>query len=196
MFNDKDKNLVIERFAKGQEDELIRKYIILGPSKMKEEVFLTDEEFEVVFDYLVFENNLLYKCVVANVDFFLDQYVRHGMAHLRDMLGVLNEKYDAICEVIFDFLVISHDGLLLHVIEHRGKYLDSLNEYGSEFVRKVLGVSGAKYSENWEKVLDFLLKSVVKNIVSEKTFEQGIDAFTMIYNGSREQRQITKEGIL
>jgi len=196
MLNSKDQNLVLERFVKGKEDEFIRKYIILGPSKMKEEISVTDEEFDVVFDYLVFENNLLYKCVVANIDFFLDQYVRHGMAHLRDMLGVLDEKYDRVCEVIFDFLVISNDGLLLHVMEHRDKYLDSLNEYGSEFVRKVLGVSNVKYSENWEKVLDFLLKSVVKNIVSKKTFDQGITAFTMIYNGSRVQRPITKEGIL
>ncbi|MCK9186637.1 hypothetical protein M0P48_04340 [Candidatus Gracilibacteria bacterium] len=196
MLNEKDKNLVIERIAKGHEDELVRRYIVLGPTKLKEEIALNDEEFGVVFDYLVFENNLLYKCVVANSDFFLDQYVRHGMAHLRDMLGVLDEKYDKMCEVIFDFLVISHDGLLLHVIEHRDKYLDSLHEYGSDFVRKVLGISNSKYCENWEKVLDFLLNAVVKNIVSEKTFDQGITAFTMIYNGSREQRPITKEGIL
>lgn len=196
MLNSKDKNLVIERFAKDKEDELIRKYIVLGPLKLKEEISLNEEEFKVVFDYLVFENNLLYKCVVANTDFFLDQYVRYGMAHLRDMLGVLDEQYDRVCEVIFDFLVISNDGLLLHVIEHREKYLDSLHEYGSDFVRKILGIAGAKYCENWEKVLDFLLQSVVKNIVSEKTFEQGINAFTMIYNGAREQRRITKEGIL
>ncbi|MFA6305859.1 MAG: hypothetical protein WC651_03995 [Candidatus Gracilibacteria bacterium] len=196
MLNARDKNLVFERVMKGHEDELVRKYILLGPLKLKQEIALNDEEFAVVFDCLVFEHNLLYKCVVANTDFFLDQYVRYGMAHLRDMLGVLDEKYDGVCEVVFDFLVISNDGLLLHVIEHREKYLDSLHEYGSDFVRKVLGISALKYSENWEKVLDFLLKSVVKNIVSEKTFDQGISAFTMIYSGTREQRPIMKEGIL
>lgn len=194
--NSKDKQLVLERYVKGKEGDLIDKYILNGPTALKEIMKLDEEEWLVVFDYLVFEKNLLYKCVVASCDFFIEKYIKHGVAHVRDVLGVLDEKYDLAWEPLFDFIAVSNDGLYYHVLEHRDRYLSALRARGADFVRKVLCVSGSKFEENWSKVLDFLLHSVCDDIFSKQTFDHSLKAFSLIANRTRPHRPICKSGLI
>lgn len=194
--NFEQKQSVINRLVKGKEASLIEKYIVDGPTKVKEEMGATDEEWSVLFDYLVFEENLLYKAVTANVDFFLDIYVKHGIAHVREVLDIQHQKYDVVWELLFDYIAISHEGLYFHVMEHRDRYMTAMKARGGDFVRKVLGVWEGKYEENWAKVLDFLLHAVCDAIFSEQTYENSIRAFSMIVNGVREHRPIYKHGLI
>jgi hypothetical protein len=190
------KKLVIDQYVKGNADELIYKYILNGPTVLKELMKIKEEEWRVVFDYLVFEKNLLYKCVADNRDFFIEKYIKFGTSHVRDVLDILDEKYDSIWEVLFDFIAISNDGLYYHVLEHRNRYISALKTRGADFVRKVLGISSSKYAESWGMVLDFLLHSVCDDIFSEQTFEHSLKAFSMITNGAREYRPICKSGLI
>ncbi len=194
--NFEQKQSVINRLVEGKEASLIEKYIADGPTKVKEGMNATDEEWSVIFDYLVFEENLLYKAVVANIDFFLDIYVKHGTAHVREVLDIQHQKYDVVWEILFDYIVISHEGLYFHVLEHRDRYMTAMKARGGDFVRKVLGVWKGKYEENWAKVLDFLLHAVCDAIFSEQTYENSIRAFSMIVNGVREHRPIYKHGLI
>ncbi|MBT4917140.1 hypothetical protein HN709_01655 [Candidatus Peregrinibacteria bacterium] len=194
--NIEDNNLLIERYAKGKEDDLIDRFVCDGPSEIMEELGLSEEAWRVVFDYLVFEKNLLHKCVTRNGDFFVEEYVKYGISHIREILDIVNEKYDIAFESVFDFIVISNDALYLHVMEHRGRYTTALKARGADFVRKVLGVWRGKYSENWQKVLDLLLHAVCDAIFSETTYEHGLVAFSRIFNDVREHRPIYKSGIL
>jgi len=190
------KQSVLNRLVKRKEVSLIEKYIVDGPTEVKEALGANDEEWGVVFDYLVFEENLLYKTVTTNIDFFLDIYVKYGSAHVREVLDISHQKYDIIWDILFDYVAISHEGLYFHVMEHRDKYMTAMKARGGDFVRKVLGVWKPKYEDSWAKVLDFLLHAVCDAIFSEQTFENSIKAFSMIMNGVREHRPVYKHGLL
>ncbi|MBI4235254.1 hypothetical protein HY604_03060 [Candidatus Peregrinibacteria bacterium] len=194
--NPTDQNLTIERYAFGRESGLVEKYIQDGPTHLQESMNLSDEEWLVIFDYLVFEHNLLQKCVTANCDFFVDLYIKHGMAHLREIFDVDDEKYDRIWSLTFDYLAICSEGLRLHVTLHRQKYVKALRERGSDFVRKVIGIAQPKYEEHWRETLDFLLHAVCDDIFSENTYDHGLRAFAQIINAGRVQRRINEQGLI
>ena len=184
--------MVLERYARGKESELIEEYIADGPTILKEKRGFTDDEWTVIFDYLVFDNNLLYKCVLQSLDFFTESYVKHGWAHVREVLAVEDEKYNEIWRPIFDFLAIANDGLCYHMMEHRDRYMVAFRARGGDFVRKVLGIWEDKYDESWEKILDILLHAVCDAIYTENTFERGLESFTRMVNGVRIHRPIEK----
>lgn len=190
-----DKYLVIERYVRGKESELVEAYILDGPMALKLAKGFSEEEWRVVFDYLVINHGLLYKCVVQNVDFFMDEYVKHGMAHLREMFDVQDEKYDFVARQLFDFLAIASDGLSQHVLQHRDRYMIAMKARGAEFVRKVLGIWSDKYDESWEKVLNILLHAVCDAIFTETTYERGLETFCRMMNGMRDHRALIKHDL-
>jgi hypothetical protein len=184
----KTEKTFIESVVKGNETSLINSYIEKGPAALIQELSVSQQEWDVVFDYLVFNHNLLYKVVVNNTDFFLEGYIENGFAHTRKILNVEAEKYDMVCKLIFDFIAISNGGLRLHVIEHKDKYMDALKEHGGDFVRKVLYIWDKKYEKYWEEILDSLLSDFCFNIFTEQTLEKGISLFTGLVNMKRQHR--------
>lgn len=194
--NQSDKNLLLERHVYGRENSLIESYISIGPSEMKEEIGLSDKEWRSIFDYLVFENNLLHKVINENLEFFLDNYIKYGASHVRDIFDINEDRYDMIWSISFDFIAIAHEGLLYHVMQHRDRYVNTLKVRGSDFVRKVLGIWGEKYDEHWGKVLDLLLNATCEDMCAERNFEHGLQAFSYHMNGHRIHRPLVKSDIL
>lgn len=190
-----DKLMVIERYARGKEDILIESYIIDGPMALKVAKGFSPEEWDVIFDYLVFNHALLYKTVIQNLDFFSEEYVLHGMAHLREMFDVVDEKYEQVWVQVFDFIAIANGALYEHVLHHRDRYMIAMKARNSDFVRKVLGVWNSKYNESWEKILNTLLHAVCDAIFTENTFERGLITFTRMFNGMREHRPLLKHDL-
>ena len=194
--NSLDKNLLVERYARGRENVLVGQYIEEGPLEIQEDLGLSDEQWEVIFDYLVFEHNLIYKCIIQNSDFFVEEFVRGGAAQVREMLCIEDDKYDMVWNILFDFIAIANEGLYYHVLQHRDRYMVAFKSRGSDFVRKVLGVWNDKYEENWSQILDILLNAVCDSLFSEQTFDHGLRSFSMIMNKTREHRPIFKLGII
>ncbi|MEK7085496.1 MAG: hypothetical protein AAB953_00585 [Patescibacteria group bacterium] len=190
-----DQNLLLERYARGKESNLIERYIKDGQTALREEFGLSEEEWTVIFDYLIFDHNLLYKAVMQASDFFVENYVKHGMTHVREILNINDTKYDVIWEVVFDFLAISNEGLYYHVLEHRDRYMIAFKARGGDFVRKVLGIWKEKYEEHWAKILDLLLYSICNEFISDQNFEHGLRAFSYLMNGMRENRPVEKSEI-
>lgn len=191
-----NKNAFLEKHVFGKEGEIISRYISDGPTKLKEDLKVSEADWRKVFDYLVFEKNLLYKVTIQNLDFFLDKYVKHGVTHVRSILDVIEPKYDEVFGMVFDLLVICNDGLYYHVLQHRDTYMATFKARGADFVRKVLGIWDAKYEESWYRILDILLHAVCDDIFSQQTFEHGLHAFSRIMNGCREHRPIYKSGLI
>jgi hypothetical protein len=183
---------LIESRVKGKEDALIEAYIMAGPTATKVSMGVSAAEWEVVFDYLVFEHNMLYKAVTDSGDFFIDAFVKFGMSHVREILDAKDAKYDSVIEQIFDFIAISNDALYAHVLQHRSKYMTAFRARGGDFTRKVLGIWKEKYDENWERILNVLLNACCDAIFTQNTFEHGLKAFSMIVNGEREHRPLVK----
>ncbi|MEK7672983.1 MAG: hypothetical protein AAB373_03790 [Patescibacteria group bacterium] len=193
MFKKEDQYLLIERFARGKESQLIEKYIQDGPTAVQDELELTDTEWQVIFDYLVFEHNLLYKCVSHSSEFFHDCYVKFGVAHVRSIIEVEDKKYDKIFEVIFDYLAISLEGLNYHVMQNREKYVMAFKVRGGDYIRTVLALSKEKYQDQWMQILDVLLKLVCDDMFTEQNCEHSLNAFVHLFNINREHRIITKK---
>lgn len=191
-----DKNILIESYARGREAFLVESYICDGPSFVKDNLGLDEEKWRVIFDYLVFNHSLLFKVVKNSTDFFLENYILHGMAHVRDILDVNDDKYNLVWTMIFDFLAISKEGLQQHVIHHRDRYITTFRARGGDFVRKVLGVWNERYDEHWKAVLNLLLDGVCDEFFTQKTYDDGIMAFTYLLNGQRVHRPIEKSEIL
>jgi len=191
-----EKNMLLERYVHGKVADLIAAYISVGPSKMQSDMDLDDDQWLVVFDCLVFEHNLPFKVVMKNVDFFLDLYIKNSLAHVRDVLDILDEKYDVMSSLVFDFLAIAHGGLEYHVMQHRDKYVSAMWEHDADFVKKVLYISSAKYEESWAKVLDILLNATCEDVNDKYAFEHAVKAFSSMANSMREHRKINEEGIL
>ncbi len=183
-----DEKTLIENIVKGNETSLVNSYIEKGPAALTEEFGLSTEQWQVIFDHLVFNHNLLYKVVVNNTDFFLGGYIEEGFSHIRKILKVEASEYDAVCKLIFDFIAISNGGLKLHIIEHKDKYMSALKEHGSDFVRKVLYIWDKKYDKHWEEILDSFLSDFCFNVFTHQTLEKGIGLFTSLINMKREHR--------
>jgi hypothetical protein len=185
------KKSLVETYARGKEADLVEVYIVAGPRELRKILGLKKAEFQVIFDYLVFEHDLLYRCVANSVDFFVDLYVKYGMKHVRAVLGIDGKKYDSVMEDLFKLIAIANEGLYLNVLQNRVRYLLAFKARGGEFLRTILGLVDEKYDYAWKKVLDILLNAVCDGLFSERTLEHGLKNFAMMMNGMREHRAIS-----
>lgn len=192
MLNRIDKNLVLERYAKGKEEALIERYILDGPAQIKDDLGLTDEQWEAIFEYLVFGFDLLTKTVKASPEFFTETYVKYGILHLREVLDVGDRKFDEVWEKLFDLVAVENRALLYHVIEHREEYYQALMTRGSDYLKKILQVSAEKYEELWLKVLDLMLSNFCAQKFTEMDFDHGLRVFTDMMNKARTHRPLVK----
>ncbi len=191
-----DKNLLIESYAKSREKALIKSYINDGPTELRENLGLTEKQWSVLFEYLVFNHDLLRKCVKGNGEFFVDSYIKHGMDYVRDLLSISDKKYDQYALELFDYLAIENDGLYYHALQNREKYLVAFRARGGDFLRTKLLISNARYDDFWEKILNLFLHDYCDSLVSERMFEDSLSAFTQMMNALREHRPVEKSEIL
>ena len=190
--NIKAKKQLVDLYAKGKEDQLIEVYIVAGPTELMKTLGLKRGEWNIIFDYLIFEHDLLYKCVAQNVDFFVDLYVKYGMKHIREVLEIENNKYNLVAEDLFKLVAIRNEGLYLSVLQNRSKYSLALKARGVDFLRRILGISAEKYNVAWEKVLNILLNAVCDGIFTQRTLDHGLAHFAMMMNEMREHRVISR----
>ncbi|MFA6917990.1 MAG: hypothetical protein WC285_04155 [Candidatus Gracilibacteria bacterium] len=188
----KAKNRLVEAYARGKENNLIEAYIVAGPTELRKTMGLNKAEFAVIFDYLAFEHDLLYRCVTQNVDFFVDLYVKYGMKHVRAVLEIEAGKYDSLIDDLFKLIAIANEGLYLNVLQNRARYLLAFKARGAEFLRRILDVADEKYDFVWKRVLDILLNAACDGLFSERTLDHGLKNFSMMMNGMREHRPILK----
>ncbi len=193
------KNILLESLVEGRENLFIKTYMEHGPTELMQKFNINKEEWEVIFDYLVFNYGLLYKIVINNLDFFTESYIENGFSHIRELLQVEKTKYDKICPPIFDLLAISNGGLRYHIIEHRDKYIEALRLHGGDFVRKVLYLWDKKYDKHWSEILDSLLSKFCCNYFDNQNFEKGLKLFSRMMTAHRKHRmpirtELSKKG--
>lgn len=181
-------NKLVQRYALERESGLIDSYIQHGPTVLQIKLGLSDEEWEVIFDYLVFEHNLLYKAVVFSTDFFIEEYVKYGAFHVREILNIEEAKYDRVWEMLFDFIAISNDALYYHFTENREKYLHGFQVRGGDYLRKVLCIKKEKYDKQWEKILSALHAGFCESTFDDMNFDHALKGFMDMINLMREHR--------
>lgn len=183
-----ERQIVLQRHAYGSESELIELYLLEGPSELQSRRRISGAEWRFVFDYLVFEKDLLMKAVKMSQDFFTDIYVKYGIDHVRAVLDVKDSKYDTIFESVFDFLAIANDNLYRHLLGNKEKYAGKMREKGSSYVKAQLGIEKAKYAKQWETVLNVMLFAYCEKAFDERNMLEGMQFFAKLYNASRKRK--------
>lgn len=86
------------------EEDLISDYVINGPEFLRRKLGVGVREWRVIFDYLVFEHDLLVRTVNASLNFFVGEFTSYGASHVREILDILPADYDSVWEEVLKLL--------------------------------------------------------------------------------------------
>lgn len=176
---------------KQKADRLMKMFIEEGPHALRKKLRITvDKHWQYVFDYLVFSEEVLKKCVVQYMPYFKNLVSEQGPLALRTVFEITDEKYDEVYEKLFDIIAISHGALYDHVYRKKEEYVRKIMSGEAKDIRKSLCPDIAKYDALWGELLEILQSAVCTNVYPEHTFEQGIRIFTSMMNTLRVHRSL------
>ncbi|MFO0780595.1 MAG: hypothetical protein U0519_01750 [Candidatus Gracilibacteria bacterium] len=160
---------VVHHELQGYEEKLMMLFIQQGPQALRSQLKVSsDFVWGVVFDHLVFDLDVLKRCVDMFFPFFKDYVLQHGPVALREVFGIQDEAYDPVFEKLMDDMVIARGLLFEHIHKHTSDYLLALEKGYSEGIRRQLGMMNAKYDPLWKEVVDFLLDAYTREKLKEK----------------------------
>ena len=162
---------LINYFIDGQEEACIEVFLTDGPDGLRKFLGIPedrDDIFQSVYDYFLFEKNLLYVAIDRFQDFLTDVMTVYGPLHLRRMFQIEDRRYDALFSSVMLYIGVSREALFRHVSRNIPKLLEMFHVDGPETVRAELHLLGAQYDDLWVKVLDFLLDHFALQQVNER----------------------------
>lgn len=160
---------VVHHELQGYEEKLMMLFIQQGPQALRSQLKVSsDFVWGVVFDHLVFDLDVLKRCVDMFFPFFKDYVLKHGPVALREVFGIQDAAYDPVFEKLMDDMVIARGLLFEHIHRHTADYLLALEKGYSEGIRRQLGMMNAKYDPLWKEVVDFLLDAYTREKLKEK----------------------------
>ncbi len=166
------KAMIVERLE-GKEERLLKMFIQHGPEALRENLNVpNDFVWTVVFDHLVFNLDVLKRCVEIFFPFFQEYVLKNGPQALRELFGIQDARYDGVFEKLVDDLIIARGLLFEHVHRHVNAYLKALKEGRGSDIRFQLGLANEKYQPLWEEVVDFLLDAFTREKVTSKQKEE------------------------
>ena len=174
-----------------REEEMLTVFIQQGPEVLRKNLKLVkDSDWELVFDHLVFSGEVLKKCVVNFMPFFKHMVLEHGPVVLRKIFDIDGKKYDPVFEKLFDLVAVSNGALYDYVYRNREMFAKRITAGRTKSLRKELCLEGAKYDPLWEEILGLLCEAVCTKAGSDRAYESGITAFSMMVNTFRQQRSL------
>lgn len=142
-------------------DHILNLFLAYGHERVREYLELeSDADFQSVFDFLVFEKNMLYTLVTEYDGFFGTLMREYGPFHIRRVLGIEAKKYDSAFQPILEFLGIAKQDLYLYVIREKSYLYETMFLYDSKTVRKMLCINSKNYDDVWLEILDILFDNV------------------------------------
>lgn len=183
--------VTLQLLLKKKAHKLMILFIQEGPEALRKRIGAhLDHHWTYIFDYLVFSEEVLYKCVSQFLPFFKNVMIEKGPCALRSIFQIENSKYDPVFEKLIDFIGISHGAILDYVYLHRSNLARKIfSGQGSE-IRKELGLSANKYDAMWFTILEILQQVVCKSVEDETALERGIQSFDIMMNGLRTHRSL------
>ncbi len=157
----------------GHEERLMTLFIQQGPEALRQFLKVpSDFVWTVVFDHLVFNLDVLKRCVDLFFPFFKDYVLKKGPLALRDVFGIQDVRYDQVFEKLLDDMVIARGLLFEHVYAHTKEYLEALTQGRGGDIRAQLGLESSKYDPLWKETLDFFLDAFTREKLKSKQKEQ------------------------
>lgn len=182
---------ILKAAIERREHVLIDGFIQLGPNQLKDALEISyKDDWKRVFDYLVLHKGVVKKCVKAYMDFFSDLVSKNGPLTMRKVFGIEDKKYDLVFEEIYDLVAVSNGSLYKYVEFNKFDFVMMIREGKAGDLQEQLGLKSRKYQYLWLEILDLLMESVCDAYYDERTFDQGLNAFSMLMSGIREQRSL------
>ena len=161
---------LIEAELKGHEERLMTLFIQQGPEALRTILKVpNDFIWAIVFDHLVFNLDVLKRCIDLFFPFFKDYVIKNGPLALRELFGIQDARYDEIFEKLLDDMVIARGLLFEHIDAHINQYLNLISENNlqqgidlGERLRANLGLGDKKYDPLWKEVMDFILDAFTR----------------------------------
>lgn len=175
----------------GREEQCMIIFVEKGPEELKKMLRLTrDTDWKIVFDYLVFQKDLLKICVRQFMDFFRELVADQGPHALRKILGIEDKAYDGVFEYIFDLVAISSGALFDFVARHRKDFLSQIHQNKGQNIRNTLGIHKKKYDAIWQQIVELLYDEFQRENIDQRILGQGIASFDLMMNILRKHRSL------
>lgn len=182
----------LDRLLKIKSDVLMQIFIQEGPLALRKKLDITlDKHWQYIFDYLVFSEEVLKKCVIYFMPFFKHLVIEHGPFFLRKTFCIEDSKYDQVFEKIFDMVGIAEGALYDYVLRHKDYFSGQILKGKALDLRKSLALKGRKYDQLWGQIVELLQEAVCQKIYPEQIFEHGFQAFIALMNTLRQQRSLS-----
>ncbi|MBD3156417.1 hypothetical protein GF369_01180 [Candidatus Peregrinibacteria bacterium] len=173
------------------DDKLISHYLEHGPEGLRTTLGITsDRLWDVIFDYLVFEKEVVKYCTRNNSAYIHSLFAEHGPRAIRSAFQLNGDKYEDIWEYVMDYIGISRGALYEYVSEKSSLYREHIYRGECLSLRKDLAIEKDKYEHVWGEVLDLLLNAVSTDAFTHSAFEHGLHLFSTLYNRGRKQRSL------
>lgn len=177
------------RGLKGNEQEIMTLFIEHGPQELKQKLRIhREEDWIIIFDYLVFQNDLLKLCVLRFLDFFQKLVAEKGPTAFRKILGIESELYDEVFEGVFDLVAISHGALFDYTKSHRDIFVSKIRTGKGSELRFKLGLTKSKYDTIWNQIVQDVFQNFGQQLIDERIIEEGLRSFDRQYHFFRRQR--------
>jgi len=186
----------IRKLINKYEKKFLEMFIEYGPVEMKEKLELSEQDWNTVFNYLVFEKNAVKACVMENADFIHDIFKNNGPQFVRELFEIEDNKYDEIWEYIMDYIGVSRGAMFEFVTNNSIHFRELIENGNPSKIRELLLIDNEKYIRVWENILDILLQSVCTKQYTYSMYEQGLRMFTDMYNIGRNHRSLNKYNTL
>jgi len=159
-----------------QEEQMIVTFIQQGPSVLRKNMGVTsDADWQLVFDRLVFSDDVLKKCVMNFMPFFKAMVSEHGPSVLRRIFEIDAAKYDSVFEKLMGLVCVSEGALYDHVFRNSEKFLSLIKAGNADDLRKQLCLEGDKYESLWIEILELLYESINRQIQTESLQDKNED---------------------
>ncbi len=160
---------VVEDALLGHEERLMTLFIQQGPQALRTMLKVpNDYVWSVVFDHLVFNLDVLKRCVDMFFPFFKDYVLKNGPLAMREVFGIEDSRYDTVFEKLVDDMVIARGLFFEHIDAHTSDYLTALQKGRGSDIRAQLGIVPPKYDPLWNEVVNFLLDAFTREKLKEK----------------------------
>lgn len=176
---------------KGREEELMSRFIQEGPEALRQALGLKrNQDWTIVFDYLVFQKGVMRRCVLLFLPFFKNIVREKGPLVLRKILGIEHRMYDSVYEDLFDFVAIAHGTLHEYVYAHADLFVGMIQKGRGSLVKLALSLDNSKYEGIWAEILEFLATSLNKQLLTQDQAEKGLQFLDAMMQEARFQRAI------
>jgi len=164
---------LVEVELNGHEERLLTLFIQQGPEALRSQLKVpNDFVWTIVFDHLVFNLDVLKRCVDMFFPFFKDYVIKNGPTALKEVFGIRDARYNSVFEKLLDDMVIARGLLFEHLYAHTREYLEALEQGRGDDIRAQLGLETSKYDPLWKEVVNFLLDAFTNERLKSKQKEQ------------------------